>query len=69
MDKVCSSLIVFDYVTESKIKEFLYVAEEWGGFLVDRVRVSPFGDSGHGCCVCDVQAFLCSGHGHIEQSC
>ena len=43
MDKVCSSLIVFDYVTESKMKEFLYVAEEWGRFLVDRVRISPFG--------------------------
>ena len=53
MDKVCSSLIVFDYVTESKLKVFLYVAEEWGGFLVYRVRVSPFGDSGHGFCVCD----------------
>ena len=43
MDKVCSSLIVFDYVTESKAEVVLYVAEEWGGFLVDRVRVSPFG--------------------------
>lgn len=42
MDKVCSSLIVFDCVTESKLKVFLYVAEEWGGFLVDRVRGSPF---------------------------
>ena len=45
------------------------MAEEWGGFLVDRVRVSPFGDSGHGLCVCDVQAFLCPGHGDIEKSC
>ena len=53
MDKVCSSLIVFDCVTESKMKEFLYVAEEWGGFLVDGVGVSLFGDSGHGFCVCD----------------
>ena len=43
MDKICSSLIVFDYVTESKMKEFLYVAKEWGRFLVDRVRISPFG--------------------------
>ena len=51
------------------MKEFLYVAEKWGWFLVDRVRVSPFGDTGHGFCVCDVQAFLCSGHGYIEQPC
>ena len=45
------------------------MAEEWGRFLIDRVRVSPFGDSGHGFCICDVQAFLRPGHGHIEQSC
>ena len=36
-------LIIFDYVTESKMKVFLYVPEEWGRFLVDRVGVSPFG--------------------------
>ena len=42
MDKVCSSLIVFDFVTKSKIEVFLYVAEEWGRFLIDRVGVSPF---------------------------
>lgn len=43
MDKVCYSLIVFfDSVTKSKTEVLLYVAEEWGGFLVDRVRVSPF---------------------------
>lgn len=41
MDKVCSSLIVFDCVTKSKIKVFLYMAEEWGRSLVDRVGVSP----------------------------
>ena len=69
MDKVCSSLIVFDCVTESKLKVFLYVAEEWGRFLVDRVRISPFGDSGHGFRVCNVQAYLCPGHGNIEQPC
>ena len=69
MDKVCSSLIIFDYATESKAEIVLYMAEEWGGFLVDRVRISPFGDSGNGFCVCDVQAFLCPGHGHIEKSC
>jgi len=51
------------------MKVFLYVAEEWGGFLVDGVGVSPFGDSGHGFCVCDVKAYLCPGHGHIEQPC
>ncbi len=68
MDKVCSSLIIFDYATESKAEIVLYIAEEWGG-LVDRVRISPFGDSGHGFCVCDVQAFLCPGHGDIEQPC
>lgn len=66
MDKVCSSLIVFDFVTKSKIEVFLYVAEEWGRFLVDRVRVSPFGDSRHGFRECDVKAYLCPGHGDIE---
>lgn len=35
MDKVCSSLIIFDYVTESKAEIVLYVAEEWCGFLFD----------------------------------
>lgn len=42
MDKVCSSLIVFDFVTKSKIEVFFYVAEEWGRFLIDRVGGSPF---------------------------
>lgn len=45
--------LFFDYVTYSKTKIFLYVAEEWGRYLIDRVGVSPFGDSGHGFCVCD----------------
>lgn len=68
MDKVCSSLIVFDYVTKSKMKVFLYVAEKWGWFLVDRVR-APILIFRTRFCVCDVQAFLCPGHGYIEQSC
>lgn len=38
---------IFECVTQSKAEEVLYVPEEWGRFLVDRVRVSPFGDSGH----------------------
>ncbi len=38
-------------------------------FFVDRVRVPLFGYLGHGFCVCDVQAFLCSGHSDIEQFC
>ena len=45
------------------------MAEEWGRFLVDRVRGSPFGDSGHGFRECDVKAYLCPSHGDIEQSC
>ena len=60
---------ILTFIANSKTKVFLYVTEEWGRFLVDRVRVSPFGDSGHGFCVCDVQAFLCLGHGDIEKSC
>ena len=69
-NKTCNNcLFYFDFVTKSKIEVFLYVAEEWGGFLVDRVGVSPFGYAGHGFCVCDVQAFLCPGHGDIEQPC
>ena len=59
----------FDFVTESILKELLYVTKKRGGFLVDRVRVSPSGYAGHGFCVCDVQAFLRPGHGHIKQSC
>ena len=43
--------------------------EEWGMFFVDRVRVPLFGYLGHGFCVCDVQAFLCSSHSDIEQFC
>lgn len=34
---------IFECVTQSKTEAILYVAEEWGGLLVDRVRVSPFG--------------------------
>ena len=45
------------------------MTEEWGMFFVDRVRVPLFGYSGHGFCVCDVQAFLCSDHSDIEQFC
>ena len=46
-DKVGSSIIVFECVTQSYAEVVLYVAEEWGRLLVDRVRVSPFGGSGH----------------------
>ena len=60
---------ILTFIAYSKTKIFLYVAEEWGRFLIDRVGVSPFGDSGHGFCVCDVQAFLCPGHSDIEQPC
>ena len=56
-------------MTYSKIKELLYVAKKRGGFLVDRIGISPSGYAGHGFCVCDVQAFLFPGHGHIKQSC
>lgn len=38
-------------------------------FLVDRVRVSPPGYTGHGFCVCDIQTFLCPGHDDIKQPC
>ncbi len=56
-------------MTNSKTKEFFYVTDEWSGFLVDRVRGSTFGYSGHGFCICDVQTFLRLGRGYIEQSC
>ena len=58
-----------DAYTGSKTEVFLFVTEEWGMFFVDRVRVPLFGYLGHGFCVCDVQAFLCSGHSDIEQFC
>lgn len=33
---------IFECVTDSNTEVVIYVAEEWGGFLVDRVRFSPF---------------------------
>lgn len=37
----------FDFVTESKVRVFLYVTDKWDGVLADRVRVISPGYSEH----------------------
>ena len=69
LNNVDTQFFTFDYVIQLKAEVFLYILKEWGGFLVNRVRDSPSGYSGHGFCVCDVQTFPYPGHGDIEQPC